>query len=48
MKKTWENAAIEELDIAKTANGKAPNDKFDADWQQMPDGTWWKPGDSLS
>lgn len=48
MKKIWENAAIEELEIAATANGKKPNDNFDGDWQQMPDGTWWKPGDGLS
>ena len=44
MKKTWVNAAIEELDIQATAGGEHPNDDFDGPWQQLDDGKWWRPG----
>lgn len=44
MKKTWENAKLEELSIGATANGKQPSDNFDGEWVQIGD-LWYKPGD---
>lgn len=43
MKKTWENATVEELVIEATANGAAPSDDFDGDWTQI-NGLWYRPG----
>ncbi len=43
MKKTWENADVEELVIGATANGQEPNDDFDGDWVSI-NGLWYRPG----
>ena len=43
MKKMWENAKIEELEINATANGTAPSDDFDGPWVQI-DGKYYRPG----
>ena len=43
MKKNWEEAAVEELNIEATANGKAPSDDFDDTWVQIGD-KWYRPG----
>ena len=44
MKKTWENAMVEELAIGATANGAAPSVNFDGEWVSI-NGHWYKPGD---
>ena len=42
MKKTWENARIEELVIEATAHGGKTQAAHDGTWQQNEDGTWWE------
>lgn len=42
MKKTWENAKVEELVIEATAHGGKTKADHDGTWQQNPDGTWWE------
>ena len=46
MKKVWENATVEELEIGATANGEAPSDLFDDTWVQI-DGKWYRPGNAI-
>lgn len=43
MKKMWENAKIEELEINATANGLAPSDDFDDIWVEI-NGKYYRPG----
>lgn len=42
MKKTWENAEVEELVIDETAHGGKDKANHDGLWQQNSDGTWWE------
>ena len=43
MKKTWENATVEELVIGATASGATQSENHDGDWVSI-DGTWYRPG----
>lgn len=48
MKKTWENAKIEELVIEATAHGGDTQSAHDGVWQQNADGTWWEATEKTS
>lgn len=43
MKKNWEDAVLENIDIAETAGGKYNTGKPDGEWFYY-DGSWYQPG----
>lgn len=42
MKKTWTDAAVEELVIEATAGGAQIKSEHDGVWQQDEKGNWWE------